>query len=76
MTFGNKHKVIGFDINESRIQELKSNYDRTNEVTEDKLKKTDIEYTSNAEDLKKADFIIVAVPTPIDKHNKQDLLPL
>lgn len=52
VTFGNKHKVIGFDINESRIQELKSNYDRTNEVTEDKLK-TDIEYTSNAQDLKK-----------------------
>ena len=76
VTFGNKHKVIGFDINESRIQELKSNYDRTNEVTEDKLKKTDIEYTSNAEDLKKADFIIIAVPTPIDKHNKPYLFPL
>lgn len=76
VTFGNKHKVIGFDINESRIQELKRNYDRTNEVTEDKFKKTDIEYTSNAEDLKKADFIIVAVPTPIDKHNKPDLFPL
>ncbi|MDN6572192.1 MAG: nucleotide sugar dehydrogenase [Staphylococcus equorum] len=76
VTFGNKHKVIGFDINESRIQELKNNYDRTNEVTEDKLKQTNIEYTSNAVDLKKADFIIVAVPTPIDKHNKPDLLPL
>ncbi|WP_017723012.1 nucleotide sugar dehydrogenase [Staphylococcus xylosus] len=76
VTFGNKHKVIGFDINESRIQELKNNYDRTNEVTEDKLKQTNIEYTSNAEDLKKADFIIVAVPTPIDKHNKPDLSPL
>ena len=76
VTFGNKHKVIGFDINEARIQELKNNYDRTNEVTEEKLKKTNIEYTSNAEDLKQADFIIVAVPTPIDKHNKPDLLPL
>lgn len=76
VTFGNKYKVIGFDINESRIQELKNNYDRTNEVTEDKLKQTNIEYTSNAVDLKKADFIIVAVPTPIDKHNKPDLLPL
>ncbi|MDW3942978.1 nucleotide sugar dehydrogenase [Staphylococcus saprophyticus] len=76
VTFGNKHKVIGFDINESRIQELKNNYDRTNEVTEDKLKNTNMEYTSNAEDLKKADFIIIAVPTPIDKHNKPDLLPL
>lgn len=76
VTFGNKHKVIGFDINEARIQELKNNYDRTNEVTEEKLKKTNIEYTSNAEDLKQADFIIVAVPTPIDKHNKPDLTPL
>ena len=76
VTFGNKHKVIGFDINEARIQELKNNYDRTNEVTEEKFKKTNIEYTSNAEDLKQADFIIVAVPTPIDKHNKPDLLPL
>lgn len=76
VTFGNKHKMIGFDINESRIQELKNNYDRTNEVKEDKLKLTNIEYTSNAVDLKKADFIIVAVPTPIDKHNKPDLLPL
>src|SRR5699024_12048762 len=75
-TVGNKHKVIGLDINETRIQELKNNYDRTNEVTEEKLKKTNIEYTSNAEDLKEADFIIVAVPTPIDKHNKPDLLPL
>lgn len=76
VTFGNKHKVIGFDINESRIQELKNNYDRTNEVKEDKLKLTNIEYTSNAVDLKKADFIIVAVPTPIDKHNKPYLFPL
>lgn len=76
VTFGNKHKVIGFDINESRIKELKNNYDRTNEVTENKLKNTNMEYTSNAEDLKKADFIIIAVPTPIDKHNKPDLLPL
>ena len=76
VTFGRKHKVIGFDINESRIEELKKEYDRTNEVTNEKLKETDIEYTSNANDLKKADFIIIAVPTPIDKHNKPDLFPL
>lgn len=76
VTFGSKHKVIGFDVNESRIDELKNGYDRTNEVTDEKLKETDIEYTSNANDLKKADFIIIAVPTPIDKHNKPDLFPL
>ncbi|WP_278249942.1 nucleotide sugar dehydrogenase [Staphylococcus nepalensis] len=76
VTFGNKHKIIGFDINETRIKELNNNYDRTNEVTEVKLKQANIEYTSNANDLKQADFIIVAVPTPIDKHNKPDLTPL
>lgn len=76
VTFGNKHKVIGFDINETRIQELNDNYDRTNEVIEDKLKQTNIDFTSNANDLKQADFIIIAVPTPIDKHNKPDLTPL
>ncbi|MDK9855712.1 nucleotide sugar dehydrogenase [Staphylococcus equorum] len=76
VTFGNKHKVIGFDINEERIQELKNGYDRTNEVTSEKLGKTSIDFTSDLNDLKKADFIIVAVPTPIDKNNKPDLTPL
>lgn len=76
VTFGNKHKVIGFDINEERIQELKIGYDRTNEVTSENLGETSIDFTSDSNDLKKADFIIVAVPTPIDKNNKPDLTPL
>ncbi|MCH4518269.1 nucleotide sugar dehydrogenase [Staphylococcus haemolyticus] len=76
VTFGKKHEVIGFDINENRIKELKENHDRTNEVTSEDLKATNIYFTSNSEDLKKADFIIVAVPTPIDKNNKPDLTPL
>ncbi|MEB7722862.1 nucleotide sugar dehydrogenase [Staphylococcus equorum] len=76
VTFGNKHKVIGFDINEERIQELKNGYDRTNEVTSENLGETSIDFTSDSNDLKKADFIIVAVPTPIDKNNKPDLTPL
>ncbi|MGX5789516.1 nucleotide sugar dehydrogenase [Staphylococcus equorum] len=76
VTFGNKHKVIGFDINEERIQELKNGYDRTNEVNSENLGKTSIYFTSDSNDLKKADFIIVAVPTPIDKNNKPDLTPL
>ena len=62
-----KHEVIGFDINDRRINELKENYDRTNEVTTEDLKETNINFTSKSEDLKAADFIIVAVPTPIDK---------
>ena len=66
-----KHEVIGFDINENRIKELKENHDKTNEVTSEDLKAANIYFTSNSEDLKKADFIIVAVPTPIDKNNKR-----
>lgn len=76
VSFGNKHKVIGFDINEGRISELKNNYDRTNEVTTEKLEASDVEYTSDRDKLSEADFIIVAVPTPIDKHNKPNLTPL
>lgn len=76
VTFGKKHEVIGFDINDRRINELKENYDRTNEVTTEDLKETNINFTSKSENLKAADFIIVAVPTPIDKNNKPDLTPL
>lgn len=76
VSFGNKHKVIGFDINESRISELKNNYDRTNEVTTEKLEASNVEYTSDRDKLSESDFIIVAVPTPIDKHNKPNLTPL
>ncbi|MCD8821836.1 nucleotide sugar dehydrogenase [Staphylococcus gallinarum] len=76
VSFGNKHKVIGFDINEGRISELKNNYDRTNEVTTEKLEASNVEYTSDRDKLSESDFIIVAVPTPIDKHNKPNLTPL
>ena len=76
VTFGKTHEVMGFDINDRRINELKENYDKTNEVTTEDLKEANIKFTSNAEDLKAADFIIVAVPTPIDKNNKPDLTPL
>src|SRR5699024_10447237 len=76
VSFGKKHEVIGFDISENRIKELKRGYDRTNEVESNSLNKANVIYTSNKEELKKADFIIVAVPTPINKHNQPDLTPL
>ena len=76
VSFGKRHKVTGFDINDTRIEELKSNYDKTNEITEDDLKITDIDFTSDKDRLGDADFIIVAVPTPIDKNNKPNLTPL
>jgi len=76
VSFGKVENVIGFDINEERINELKTGYDRTNEVSDEDLEKTDILFTSDSTDLQKADFIIVAVPTPVNKNNQPDLTPL
>ncbi|MDQ1339812.1 MAG: UDP-N-acetyl-D-glucosamine/UDP-N-acetyl-D-galactosamine dehydrogenase [Campylobacterota bacterium] len=77
--FAKKYKVIGFDIYKERINELKSTYDRTLELTSDELKEAlsnDILFTDNQEDIKKANIFIVTVPTPIDEHKRPDLTPL
>ncbi len=74
--FGKTEQAIGFDIDPKRIQELKDGFDRTNEVEDGDLGKTDILYTADTEDLKKADFHIVAVPTPIDEAKQPDLGPV
>lgn len=76
VAFGKQQEVVGFDINETRINELKNGYDRTNEVNDEDLKKSNIKFTNEHEELSKADFIIVAVPTPINKNNQPDLTPL
>ncbi len=76
VAFGRQHKVIGFDINESRIAELKSGHDNTLEVEDAELTQTDIRFTSDPVELKQADFHIVAVPTPIDAAKRPDLGPL
>jgi UDP-N-acetyl-D-galactosamine dehydrogenase len=76
VAFGIKHKVIGFDINQKRIAELKQGFDRTEEVSNEDLKKTNIIYTHDVQDLKQATFHIVAVPTPVDEHNNPDLTPM
>lgn len=76
ISFGKEHEVIGFDISEQRIKELKNGYDRTNEVTDSDMNDVNVIYTSNKSDLKKADFIIVAVPTPINENKQPDLTPL
>lgn len=76
VAFGKKHQIIGFDINENRISTLKQKIDYTNEVTAEELSKVSIEFTSDASKLKDTDFIIVAVPTPINEHNQPDLTPL
>lgn len=75
--FGKKFNTLGFDINQGRINELKNGYDRTLEVDSEELKSsTQLNYTADLAELKKANFFIVTVPTPIDKNNRPDLTPL
>lgn len=67
--------VIGFDINEKRINEYKNGIDSTNEVGA-AIKKTTVDFTSDPKRLKEARFIIVAVPTPVKDDNSPDLGPV
>lgn len=67
--------VIGFDINEKRVNEYKSGYDATNEVG-DAIKNTTVDFTADPTRLKEAKFIIVAVPTPVKDDNSPDLGPV
>ncbi|MBR6451319.1 MAG: nucleotide sugar dehydrogenase [Lachnospiraceae bacterium] len=71
-----KHiQVIGFDINEKRVDEYRNGIDATNEVGE-ALKNTTVDFTSDPERLREAKFIIVAVPTPVKDDNSPDLRPV
>ncbi len=76
VAFGQTHPVVGFDIKSARIAELKAGHDSTEEVLPADLAKANIQYTDQIEDLKKCDFFIIAVPTPVDSGNKPDLSPL
>ncbi|MET1253611.1 nucleotide sugar dehydrogenase [Aliikangiella maris] len=76
VAFGKSHQVVGFDLNQARIDELKAGHDRTLEVTDEELVASDILFTANPEDLKNADFHIVAVPTPINHARQPDLRPM
>ena len=75
--FGKHRATLGFDINTTRIAELKSGHDNTLEVTSDELTHAkQITYSSNPSDLASCGIFIVTVPTPIDKANRPDLTPL
>lgn len=76
VAFGCKQEVMAFDINQKRIDELKQGIDYTREITKEELKISNLFLTSNPVDIKKADFHIVAVPTPIDEANQPDLRPI
>lgn len=69
-------RVIGFDINATRVQELTQGHDRTGEVDDAALQAVTIEYTSNPEAISTAGVVVVAVPTPIDGHRTPDLRPV
>ncbi len=75
--FGKILEVVGFDINQSRIDELKKGIDRTLEVDKNELSSSKgLSFTANPEDLKKVNYFIVTVPTPVDEYKTPDLTPL
>src|SRR5574341_367082 len=76
VAFGKRQRVIGFDINKAKIAELQKGLDRTGEVSAADLNATQVTFTSEPSDLKAADFIIVAVPTPISEALQPDLKAL
>lgn len=65
--------VLGFDISKKRIEELKKNFDRTGEVPEKELINSRIRFSDNPGDLKWANFIVAALPTPVDRWNRPDM---
>lgn len=76
VAFGKKGRIIGFDINEHRINTLKQGIDYTKEVESQDLLESDIDFTNDPSRLREADFIIVAVPTPITETKQPDLTSL
>jgi UDP-N-acetyl-D-galactosamine dehydrogenase len=82
--FAKKTKTFGFDISESRINELTQGYDRTLEVGDDQLhavladrhQAKGLVCTNSLGEIKECNFFIVTVPTPVDKNNRPDLTPL
>jgi len=74
LEFAKKIAVIGFDINEKRVELMKQGVDPSHELSREAFEDRDIVFTSSLEVLKEANFFIVAVPTPVDEHNVPDLI--
>tara|TARA_S200000501_G_scaffold271423_2_gene255182 strand:+ start:19033 stop:20328 length:1296 start_codon:yes stop_codon:yes gene_type:complete len=74
--FSKVFDVIGFDLNNSRIEELKKGYDRTDELAEEELKNLPLKLSTDKSDLGVANVYIITVPTPVDSKNVPDLSPL
>jgi UDP-N-acetyl-D-galactosamine dehydrogenase len=76
LEFARKYAVIGFDINESRVNLMNKHIDPSRELEKKDFKGCDISFTHQIKDIKKASFFVVAVPTPIDEYRIPDLKPL
>jgi UDP-N-acetyl-D-galactosamine dehydrogenase len=76
LAFARKIKVVGFDINQQRVDMMRRNEDPSDELAPEEFEGCDIHFTADINDLKDVEFFIVAVPTPIDSQNIPDLTPL
>lgn len=76
LEFARQISVIGFDINQKRVDMMREGIDPSNELEKEAFEGCDIHFTADLEDLKQASFFIVAVPTPVDVHNVPDLKPV
>lgn len=76
LEFAKKIKVVGFDINQQRVDLMKKNIDPSNELDASAFEGCEILFSANIEDLRDVNFFVVAVPTPIDEANLPDLKPL
>ncbi len=76
LEFARKIKVIGFDINAKRVELMRNNIDPSQELESSAFENCDISFTDSLDELRKANFFIVAVPTPVDEHNVPDLVPV
>ena len=78
--FSTKYPTIGYDLNQSRVDELNQGHDSTLEVSDellqDAIKNHGFTCTTNLDDIKDCNFYVVAVPTPVDDNNRPDLKPL
>jgi len=76
LAFARHIRVIGFDIHAGRVEQMKQGIDPSEELEKEAFEGCDITFTANPEDLKAAQFYVVAVPTPINAVNQPDLTPL
>lgn len=76
LEFARKMQVVGFDIKEDRVEMMRNRIDPSKELESEAFDGCDIHFTCNLEDLREATFHVVAVPTPINRHNLPDLHPL